>query len=60
VKCTYTIFLEALRGQIRRYLEVEVVMIYYKFVGTPTSRGHVEFPTWKFSNTFLNVLFLPP
>ena len=53
MKCTYNIFLEALRGQIRRYLEVEVAMIYYKFVGTPTSRGHVQFPTWKFSSLAL-------
>ncbi len=53
MKCTYNIVLEALRGQIRRYLEVEVAMIYYKFVETPTSHGHVQFPTWK----FLNILF---
>jgi hypothetical protein len=53
MKCTYNIFLEALGGQIRRYLEVEVAMIYYKFVETPTSRGHVQFPTWKFSNIMI-------
>ena len=26
-------------------VEVEVAMICYKFIRTPTSRGHVEFPT---------------
>ena len=57
MKCTYEIFLEAWRGQIRRDLRVEVAMIYHKFVGTPTSRGHVQFPTWKFSNL---LFFLPP
>jgi hypothetical protein len=32
-------------------------MIYPKFIGTPTSHGHVQFPIWKFSNLFL---VLPP
>jgi hypothetical protein len=34
MKFTYNIFLAVWRGQIRRYLEVEVAMIYSKFVGT--------------------------
>jgi hypothetical protein len=44
-------------GTSDKTVEVEVAMIYLKFVGTPTSRGHVEFPTWKFSNVFF---ILPP
>ena len=38
-------------------VEVEVAMICYKFIRTPTSHGHVEFPTWKFS---FFLFFLPP
>jgi len=57
MKFTYNIFLAVWRGQVRRYLEVEVAMIYSKFVGTPTSRGHVQIPTWKFSNI---CFVLPP
>ena len=31
-----------------------MIIICYKFVGTPTSCGHVEFLTWKFLNTLLS------
>ena len=54
MKFTYNTFLVAWRGQIRQYLEVEVVMIYSKFIGTPTSRGHVQIPTWMFASFFLS------
>jgi len=50
MKCTYNTFLEALRD--RWGPEVAI-----KFIGTPTSRGHVEFPLLKPAQTFF---FVPP
>jgi len=43
--------------QVRRYYSTVAFQVCYKFIRTPTSHGHVEFPTWKFSNVFF---VLPP
>jgi hypothetical protein len=46
---------------ISRGVEGQMTRSCDKFVGTPTSRGRVEFPTWKFSlPKRFSSLFLPP